>query len=253
MQKDWDDHVVHAEEVARGAGFRDLRDRIVALAGPMPGDVVVDVGSGTGLLALALAGRVARVWAVDVAPAMSEYLSVKAASAGFQNVETVTASAVSLPLVDASADLVVSNYCLHHLHDAEKARALHEVHRVLRPGGRFVLGDMMFAVSLSDPRDRQVVIDKVRALLRKGAPGVVRLARNGLRIASRRWEQPVRATWWEQAMVEAGFEEIRIEVLEHEGGVAAARKPVAASPQAAVPLIDRTTSRSGPRSRGCTR
>lgn len=224
-QKNWDHHVVHAEEIARGAGFRDLRDRIVALAAPTGDEVVVDVGSGTGLLTLEIAPLVDRVWAVDIASAMSEYLSAKAASGGLENVETVTSSAVSLPLVDGCADVVVSNYCLHHLDDAGKAAALGEVHRVLRPGGRLVFGDMMFTVSLGDPRDRQVVAAKVGSMLRKGPAGVVRLARNAARLAGRRWEKPARAAWWEHALREAGFVGVAVEVLAHEGGIAIARKP----------------------------
>ena len=224
LTKNWDDHVAHAEEIARGPGFGALRDRILDLADPRPGDVAVDVGSGTGLLTLALAPQVERVWAVDIAPLMSEYLRAKAGSAGLENVEAVTASAVSLPLVDASADLVVSNYCFHHLPDDGKRRALAEVHRVLRPGGRFVFGDMMFRVSLRDTRDRQVVGDKVRALLRRGLPGALRLAKNALRFAGRRWEQPARAAWWEKELRDAGFTDVQVDVLDHEGGLAAARR-----------------------------
>lgn len=61
LVKNWDRHVVDAEEVARGAGFCDLRERIVALAAPSAEDVVIDIGAGTGLLTLALAGSVERV------------------------------------------------------------------------------------------------------------------------------------------------------------------------------------------------
>ena len=225
LTKNWNDHVAHAEEIARGAGFEALRDRIVALADPRPEDVVVDVGAGTGLLTLALAGRVERVWAIDIAPMMSEYLRAKAASAELDNVTVVTASAVSLPLVDASADVVVSNYCFHHLPDEGKERALAEVHRVLRPGGRLVFGDMMFRVSLTDTRDRRLIQDKVRALLSRGVPGMLRLAKNGLRFAGRRWEQPARADWWASALERAGFQDVGVEVLSHEGGLAWGRRP----------------------------
>lgn len=156
---------------------------------------------------------------------MTEYLKAKASSAGLENIQAVTATAVSLPLVDASADLVVSNYCFHHLPDEGKERALEEAHRVLRPGGRLVFGDMMFRVSLQDARDRQVVRDKVRAMLRRGGPGLIRLAKNGIRFAGRRWEQPARAAWWGQALERAAFEDIDMELLPHEGGVGRARRP----------------------------
>ena len=223
--KNWDDHVVHAEEIARGEGFQRLRDRILELATPRAHEIVIDVGSGTGLLTLALAERVERVWAIDISPSMGEYLRAKTASAELSNVEIVAATALSLPLVDGSADLVVSNYCFHHLDDRGKSQALAEVHRVLRPGGRLVFGDMMFRVSVVDARDRQVIREKVRAMLSKGPAGVIRLVRNGLRFAGRRWERPARADWWRDALVSAGFVDVTVEVLRHEGGVATARRP----------------------------
>ena len=72
IEKNWNDHVAHAEEIARSPGFVALRDHIIDLAHPAPNDVVVDVGSGTGLLSLALAPRVSRVWGVDIASGMTE-------------------------------------------------------------------------------------------------------------------------------------------------------------------------------------
>lgn len=224
MTKNWDHHVVHAEEVARTDGFRRLRDLIVAHAAPGADDVVVDVGAGTGLLALELAPRVRQVWAIDISAGMAEYLRTKAASAGLDNVDVAVSSAVSLPLVDDSADLVVSNYCFHHLSDAGKEQALSEVRRVLRPGGRLVFGDMMFRLGGGDTRDREVVATKVKAMLAKGPAGVVRLAKNGVRYASGRWEHPAPAGWWEAAMRRNGFTDVHVEVLEHEGGVAWARR-----------------------------
>lgn len=224
-RKDWDQHVADAEEVARRPGFQQLRERVLDLAAPRSTDVVIDVGAGTGLLTLAVAPRVERVWAVDISPGMLEYLRVKAASAGLENVELAQASADSLPLVDACATVVVSNYCLHHLDGRGKRRALDEIYRVLHPGGRLVFGDMMFQVSFGDARDRRVIADKVRSMVRMGPAGVARLARNGVRFARGAWEQPARAEWWEAALREAGFADVGVEVLHHEGGIAWGRRP----------------------------
>jgi ubiquinone/menaquinone biosynthesis C-methylase UbiE len=223
--KDWDARVAEAEVIARGTGFRDLRDRIVELAKPQATHVVVDLGSGTGLLSLAFAERTARVWAIDRSPAMRNYLRVKAASADLNNLESVLASAVNLPLVDDIADLVVSNYCLHELCHADKYRALAEARRVLKPGGRIVIGDMMFSLNLMQVRDRRVVTVILRKIARRGLPGVWRLLKNAARLVTGRWEYPANAAWWEHALNVSGFDHVKIEVLDHEGGIAMADVP----------------------------
>lgn len=229
MSKDWDRHVVEAEELARTEGFQRLRDDIVRLARPQAEDVVVDVGAGTGLLTLALAPAVEKVWAIDVSAAMIDYLTTKAASGELENVETATATAVSLPLVDGAASLVVSNYCYHHLSDAEKERGIAEIFRVLRPGGRAVIGDMMFRVQVADPRGRRVLMSKIRPVLRRGPAGFLRVLKNAVRLLTGHWEQPADAEWWRRALKRAGFSDIEVHLLEHEGGIVSARRPVRTS------------------------
>lgn len=223
--KNWDRYVINAEEVARSSGFRAMRDRIVSEVGDFNEMEIVDVGSGTGLLTLALADNSRRVWAVDISERMADYLRAKSASAGFANVETVVASAVSLPLVDDSVDIVVSNYCFHHLSDADKRRAVAEAFRVLHPGGRFIFCDMMFTVSVTDARDRKLLTSKIRSISSRGLPGIARIAKNAALYASGRWEKPARRDWWEQALLEAGFTDVRVEALEHEGGFASVVRP----------------------------
>ena len=68
--KNWDRRVRQADELSRSPGFREIRDRILERAAPSTADRALDVGAGTGLLALALAPRCHGVWAIDVAPAM---------------------------------------------------------------------------------------------------------------------------------------------------------------------------------------
>lgn len=225
LEKDWDRYVVQAEEVARSKGFQKLRDDILERARPEANESAVDIGAGTGLLTLPLADRVSRVWAVDISQPMADYLTAKAASAGSSNIETVVASAISLPLVDECVTLAVSNYCFHHLSDEDKVRALREIHRVLTPGGRLVFGDMMFRPSLNDPRDRRLVSAKVRAMLRRGPSGAARLAKNVGRFAVAQWEKPARPAWWQETLVASGFCDVTVEALVHEGGIATAHKP----------------------------
>jgi SAM-dependent methyltransferase len=156
---------------------------------------------------------------------MGEYLRVKAASGGLRNLETVHASAENLPLVDALADIVVSNYCMHELSDDGKRRALEEFMRVLKPGGRLVIGDMMFSLNPLRERDRTVVLGKLRLIAARGLPGIWRLAKNAARLAAGRWESPADAEWWRGALAQAGFVGVNVEPLSHEGGVASAYAP----------------------------
>jgi ubiquinone/menaquinone biosynthesis C-methylase UbiE len=220
----WDDRVEAWEQVASSGAFLAIRDRIVDLAEPRGDDLVVDLGAGTGLLSFALARRVQELVAVDISERMLRRLDDAAAADGVDNVEPLVADLRRLPLEDESATLVVSNYAFHHLDDAGKELALAEARRILRPGGRLVICDMMFSLSL-EPRDRRLLWEKVRALLRRGPAGVLRIFRNALRVVAGRWERPSTPESWQEMLEARGFEQVRIELLAHEAAVAVARRP----------------------------
>jgi ubiquinone/menaquinone biosynthesis C-methylase UbiE len=223
--KNWDEHVDDLEQMASSGAFQALRDRILELARLRANDHLLDVGAGTGLLALAAAPHVARVSALDVSPAMCDHLRAKLDRAGVSNVEVLVDTATDLPLADGTFDVVLSNYCFHHLTDAEKRRALLEIGRVLRPGGRLVFADMMFRVTVTSQRDRAVIALLVKRMLRRGPAGLVRLCRNAARVLTRSWEHPASVDWWRDALLGAGFAEVTVRALEHEGGIAFARRP----------------------------
>jgi len=108
---------------------------------------VLDLGCGTGAIALSLAEDAGRVIGRDISAGMLEEARSKAAEAGLDNV-TFDEGRFREPNVDEDVDVVVSNFAMHHLADDEKREALSAV-AALDPD-RFVLGDVLF-FGLPDP------------------------------------------------------------------------------------------------------
>jgi ubiquinone/menaquinone biosynthesis C-methylase UbiE len=223
--KDWDMHVTDLEQIAESVGFRDLRERVLGLAHLRSTDRVLDVGAGTGLLALAAAPHAASVHALDVSPAMCSHLAGKFHQSGISNARVLLGNATDIPLADGAVDVVISNYCFHHLPDGEKGRALAQVMRVLRPGGRLVFADMMFRIAGASRRDLALSARFARQMIRHGPAGVVRLLKNVIRVLSGCGDQPADVDWWRETLLREGFVDVSVASLAHEGGIACARKP----------------------------
>ena len=123
--------------------YHACADLVVAYADPRPDDVVVDLGAGTGAIALALAPDADRVLARDISEGMMEEGRRKAEAAGHSNVEFAYGE-FREPAVDDDqrVDVVTSNFALHHLADDEKREAI----RAMADTGarRIVLGDVAF-------------------------------------------------------------------------------------------------------------
>jgi SAM-dependent methyltransferase len=114
---------------------------LINLAVPAPADVVLDVATGTGNTALALAPQVFRVIGLDVASGMLDQARARAQAEKIDNAEFVSGSAEEIPFPDGEFSLVVSRHAPHHFHRLDKF--LGEVRRVLKPGGRFVVADQI--------------------------------------------------------------------------------------------------------------
>jgi SAM-dependent methyltransferase len=125
------------------AGTRsDVEEDLAALAGV--DGTLVDLGAGTGPLALAAAPGFRRVVAVDVSPAMQQLLRERAVRAGLANIECVRAGFLSYEHTGPPADAVCTRNALHQLPDFWKAVALERVAKILRPGGVLRLRDLIF-------------------------------------------------------------------------------------------------------------
>jgi arsenite methyltransferase len=108
------------------------------------GDTVLDIGSGSGtdlLLAALLVGPDGRVIGLDMTAAMRRKCATNAAAIGLSNVEVLDGNAESIPLPDACVDVVTSNGVINLVPD--KKSAIREIHRVLRPGGRVQIADIV--------------------------------------------------------------------------------------------------------------
>ena len=122
---------------------RALREQTIALAHLVPGKSVLEVGCGTGEIALrakARSGPSGSVAGIDPSPEMIAVARQKAARAKL-DVDYRVATVEALPFADATFDVVLSSLMMHHLPEDLKPRALAEIRRVLKPGGRLLVVD----------------------------------------------------------------------------------------------------------------
>jgi arsenite methyltransferase len=169
----------------------------VALASLRPGEVVLDLGCGGGLDVLLAARRVGPrgfVYGLDMTDAMLELARRNAVRAGVTNVAFLKGDIEAIPLEDASVDVIISN-CVINL-TPDKGRAFQEAFRVLRPGGRLAVSDVVIDGDLS-------TLPVSEATLRRA------LSWSGCLAGALTTEQ------YRRLLAEAGFKDIHLEVEHH--------------------------------------
>ena len=159
-----------------------------AIAALQPGEVVVDLGAGGGFdcfLAAHEVGPQGHVIGIDMTPDMLSKARGNAAKGKFSNVEFRLGEIEYLPLADATVDVIISN-CVINL-SPNKPQVFREAFRVLKPGGRLAISDVVATVELPEEmrQDEQLIagcmgnaslIEELEAMIREAGFGQVRIA-----------------------------------------------------------------------------
>jgi ubiquinone/menaquinone biosynthesis C-methylase UbiE len=175
--------------------------RLVELVAPQAGWDVLDVATGAGHTAIAIAPHVAHVVASDVTAAMLAQAARLATDKGLANFETAHADAGALPFADRSFDLVTCRLAAHHFPDP--SAFVGEVWRVLRPGGTFALVDNIGP-------DEEILPGATAAELRASAAAYN--AYETLRDPSH--ARCLALGEWRSLMTHAGFADVRAERMD---------------------------------------
>jgi putative AdoMet-dependent methyltransferase len=134
--------------VARGSGVHMCYDKVLEhvaeVARIRPGKLVLDIGTGTGNLAIKCLLRGARVVGLDPSPKMLAVAREKLGDDPRVEFLLVADPFLHIPFPDGRFDAVVSTYSFHHVTPLEKPRAVREMVRVLKRGGVWALGDLVF-------------------------------------------------------------------------------------------------------------
>ena len=165
-----------------------FREHLIGLASLEPGDSVLDIGCGTGTLAIAATrhvGPAGAVYGIDASPPMIARATRKAAKAGAPAVFQL-AAAEQLPFADARFDVVLSTLMLHHLPRDVRQQCATEIRRVLKPGGRVFVVDFGRAQSRRGllahfHRHGHVAVEDIESVLTNAGFSTIRTGPVGLR------------------------------------------------------------------------
>jgi putative AdoMet-dependent methyltransferase len=144
-----DPNEIAAYEKKSGIKAEQEREFLLGL-GVSGQHTLLELGAGTGILALEAAKLCKKVYAVDISEAMLNYARAKSEQEGIKNIEFIQGGFLSYQHDEKSVDFVVTRHALHHLPDFWKVQALWRIAGMLKPGGVFHLSDLVYSFSPQD-------------------------------------------------------------------------------------------------------
>jgi ubiquinone/menaquinone biosynthesis C-methylase UbiE len=213
---------------------RGLLNLVVKNSLVKPGDKVLDIGCGTGLLSLKFLKKAnCAISAVDNSKEMMAVFEDKIKKLKLQNqVACRPMDADSIKFPDNTFDIVASTVTLHHL--KEKLNPLKKMRRILKPGGKLIIGDIDMDTTGSHTdvnRFKRVIRvleeEWISALKDGGVDAFVKLFDNGKKHILNQGEYCISLKQWADTCKKAGFEEISIKKVPHykSFGIVIAKKP----------------------------
>ncbi len=200
-----------AEEVEKYSGmpYEEVLRRVVEAAGAAPHAQVLDVGTGTGALAFALATTLSEghVVGIDPTPEMLRRAQENAQRLNTNSqVEFRLGAAESLPFPDNSFDIVVSSLAMHH---TRVPQSLKEMARVLKPGGRLAIADMAHNPRLETTLG--FLVKPLLALFYLASKRSIRMMRAEIEA----YDQMYTGQQWEVMLRQAGLNDIKVQEFPH--------------------------------------
>lgn len=205
-------------EISEYSDYLPAISKIKKLTNVKYDQTIIDIGTGTGRLIKKFIGKTNRLIAIDISKKMLK----RAKYRKYINVSFIRADMRFLPLMSGTTDISVSNLVFHHLKNIEKTLALREIHRILKPHGKIIIGDSI-KTKKGYKKIAKILINKYMHKHSK-IVSLFFFTRRVLDLILLNREWPASPNEWKNILSSSGFKKIKIYDPENFFGIISAIK-----------------------------